>query len=420
MPATASKEDPMTFPEAFSALQARGGPGPLVLVTLVIVVGALAGEWIARTTRLPRIVGYTGAGCVAAVAGMGVPMPLAGVPRLVVDLALALLLFEIGSRVRLLWLRQNPGLLATSLAEAVLGGSAVIGALLAMGVPAATACGCAVLAIPASVAVAGRVAHELGAHGQVTQRMALLTALNTLYAVLALTALKLWGLAGQDAGVGAALLALGQSFLGSLALAAALAACVALVARRLDLRNESAVLLLLGLIMLAVSTARWLGLSTLLVPLLAGLLLRNATQRPWVWPRHFGTAGGVLVLMLFVVVGASWSPQVLATGGAAALALLAARGLAKTFAVMVLSRWARLSARQGLALSVTLTPLSATALVMLSELMETVPELGRGVAPIVLAAVAMLELAGPVAVQLALRMAGELDRAAAPSHKEPQ
>jgi hypothetical protein len=34
--------------------------------------------------------------------------------------------------------------------------------------------------------------------------------------------------------------------------------------------------------------------------------------------------------------------------------------------------------------------------------------------------VAMLELAGPVAVQLALRMAGELDRAAAPSHKEPQ
>ena len=37
--------------------------------------------------------------------------------RLVVDVALALLLFEIGSRVRLRWLRNNPGLMATSVLE---------------------------------------------------------------------------------------------------------------------------------------------------------------------------------------------------------------------------------------------------------------------------------------------------------------
>jgi len=63
------------------------------------------------------------------------------------------------------------------------------------------------------------------------------------------------------------------------------------------------------------------------------------------------------------------------------------------------------------ALAVTLTPLSATALVMLSELTRALPDLGATVAPIVLTAVAVLELLGPIAVQVALRFAGELSAA---------
>lgn len=383
-------------------------PEALFVITAMLVVGALAGEFVARTTRLPRLVGYTAAGCVAAAVGLGAPQPLSGAARVLVDLAMALLLFEIGSRVHLRWLRRNPGLLATSLAEALLGALAVAAALLALDQSPATAATCAILAMPASAAVAGRVALELGAEGQVTQRMALLTAMNTLYAVLALSVLRLWWVTGQEPHVLAALTVLAQSFFGSLLLAAVLAGAVALAARRLDLRDENAVLLLLGLVVLAVMAARWLQLSTLLVPLLAGLLLRNTTERPWVWPRHFGTAGGVLVLMLFIIVGASWSPQVLVAGGIAALALVAARGLGKAAAVLVLSRWSRCSLRQGLALSITLTPLSATALVMLSDLMQAAPQLAGTAAPIVLTSIALLELVGPIAVQLALRFAGEV------------
>ena len=100
-------------------------PEALFVITAMLVAGALAGEFIARTTRLPRLVGYTGAGCVAAAVGLGAPEPLSGAARVLADLALALLLFEIGSRVHLRWLRRNPGLLATSLAEALLGALAV-------------------------------------------------------------------------------------------------------------------------------------------------------------------------------------------------------------------------------------------------------------------------------------------------------
>jgi Kef-type K+ transport system membrane component KefB len=395
-------------------------PDAVFWAALLLVAGALAGEVIARTTRLPRLVGYTAAGCVVAWAGLGPGMPLQGTPRLLVDVALALLLFEIGSRVRLRWLRHNPALLWTSLFEATLGGVAVYLTLRALEIEAPVAAACAVLAVPSSAAVAGRVALELGAEGQVTDRMILLTALNTFYAVLALTLLKGWWHAGQATGVPTALALLAQSFLGSLLLAGLLAAVVSIVARRLDLRNESSVLLVLGLVVLAIGAARAASLSTLLVPLLAGMLLRNVTQRPWIWPRHFGTAGGVVVLMMFVIVGASWSPAVLAAGGLAALALVAVRALVKAGVVLLLARPAGASLRQGLALAVTLMPLSATVLVMLSELHQVRAELAAAVTPIVLTAVALLELLGPIAVQAALRLAGDLPPGPAKRSKEPR
>lgn len=385
----------------------------------VLLAGALAGEFIAATTRLPRVVGYTLAGAAAAAAGHGVAMPLAGAAQVVCDLALGLLLFEIGCRVNLRWLQRNPGLAATSLAEALLGAAAVAGALRLFELPWPTALACALLAMPGPAAVSGRVALELGADGQVTQRAAVLTALNTLYAVVALTLMRAAWAAG-DGGSVPALAGLALSLAAGFGLAALLAGAIHLAARRLDLRNESAVLLPFGLVAFAIVTARALGLPALLVPLLAGLLLRNTSERPWVWPRHFGTSGGALVLMLFVITGSAWTPAVLVAGGLAALALLAARFAAKTLAIVALAPWARLSVRQGLALSITMTPLSATALVLLSELARAEPGLAAGAVPIILTSIAVLELAAPAAVQLALRLAGELPPAPprAPRSKE--
>lgn len=380
----------------------------LMFVVGVLLAGALAGEFIAATTRLPRVVGYTLAGCVAAAFGHGVGMPLSGAAQTVTDLALGLLLFEIGSRVHLRWLRRNPGLAATSLLEASLSAVAVAVVLRFFDVSWQTAIACAILAMPAPAAVSGRVSMELGAEGQVTQRASLLTALNTLYAVVALTLMRTWWAADDGGSLPQALAGLSISLITTLGLAALLAGAVYLVARRLDLRNESAVLLLFGLVAFSIVAARAIGVSTLLMPLVAGLLLRNTSDRPWVWPRHFGTSGGALVLMLFVIVGSAWSPKILVAGGFAALALMAARFVAKTIAIVALAPWAKASWRQGLALSITMTPLSATALVMLSELMRAEPELAAGAVPIILASIAVLELIGPIAVQFALRLAGEL------------
>lgn len=391
-------------------------PGGLFWPVLMLLGGGLFGEVVARLTRLPRLLGYSFAGIAIALSGHG---PATGqlpeLLRMLVDVALALLLFDIGRRVQLRWLRVNRALLWTSLGEALLTVITVYGALSWYGLAPQLAMACAVLAVPASAAVAGRVAMEIGAEGQVSDRMIVLTALNTLYAALGLTLLQGWLTLERLGDWLPAFARLGYNFLGSLLLAIVLARLVAVIARRLDLRNDNAVLLLLGLVLMAITAARTLGLSTLLVPLLAGMVLRNASERPWVWPRHFGTAGGVLVLMLFVTVGSAWSIETLAIGSGAALVLVLARAVAKLLAVNGLARVSGLSPRQGLALGVTLTPLSATALVMLADLHSVDPAFGAELAPIVLSAIAMLELLGPLAVQWALSWARETPP---PAHTE--
>ncbi|MCK7500427.1 MAG: hypothetical protein MZW92_66765 [Comamonadaceae bacterium] len=159
-------------------------PGVVFWGALALVAGALLGEAARRWFGVPRIVGCSAVGLAIGLAGFGGGM-LAGPARLVVDLALALLLFELGSRVRLRWLQANPALLATSALEAFASLAAIYLVLRWAGQPVHVALACATLCTSASGAVIARVAGELKSAGQVTERMIVLTALNTLLAVLA-------------------------------------------------------------------------------------------------------------------------------------------------------------------------------------------------------------------------------------------
>ncbi|AKJ31522.1 cation:proton antiporter [Caldimonas brevitalea] len=385
------------------------GPDALVGTSLVLIAGALIGEVVFRRLGLPRIVGYSLVGMFVGAAGYGVASgDISGTVRLVVDLALALLLFELGARVQLRWLRTNPFLLVTSLAEAILTFVVVYLVMRYLGLDMSSSAAVAVLAVPASPAVIARVASEFGAEGQVTERVTMMAALNTLYGVFASRLLQAWLDLDTGQNPVQAIVHPLYVFVGSFFIAGLLGIAVARVARRLDLRNENSVLLLLGLVTLALALTKAFGLSTLMMPLMAGLWLRNSTERPWVWPRHFGTAGGVLVLMLFVIVGTSWSFSALATGGMIALAAMAARAAAKSAAVLTLGWFSGQSLRQSIGVSLALTPLSATALVMYSDLQGSHAGFAAQLSPIALSSIAVMELLGALAVLAALRSAHEI------------
>lgn len=391
---------------------------PLLWASVVLIVGALLGELAFRWLRWPRIVGYSAVGMCVAAAGFGLgdgPMPRD--VRLVVDLALGLLLFELGSRVSLRWLRANPALLMTSVAESAATFAAVVVVLRWFDFEFNVALAGAALTMSTAGAVISRVSAEIKSAGQVTERMIVYSALNTLYAVLVLKLLIGWLHVDQRGdwiqGIAQPL----YTFAGSVLVAALLAVAVAWAMKRLPVRDENSALLLLGLILLALAAARIFGLSTLLVPLLAGVVLKNASERPCIWPRHFGTAGGVLVLMLFVLVGSNWSVPMLVTGALAAGALLVARATVKGLVMLASARFTGIETRQGLALAATLTPLSATTLVLWADLQVAHPEIAERLAPLVFASIAIMAVGGPVLVDWGLRLAREHRLPAAPTSK---
>lgn len=377
-------------------------------IGMALVVAGLAGEAVARFVRLPRVSGYALAGLLLGPAALGwfAAVDLAEF-RIFIDLALALLLFELGSRVDLHWFRTNPWIIPTSVLEAALTFGATFAVLRVLGYSPGMAETVAAIAVGTSPAVVMRVATELRANGQVTQRLFVLTALNVLYSVV-LSKLVLGGMHGAfrhdwTAAVLHPIYLLG----GSLVVGILLSCAFSLVRRCFELSDEQAVAILLGLMLLTLSLLKIFALPSMLAPLLAGVLVKNADRRPLLWPQHFGTAGGVLVIFLFVLTGAMLTVQDLTVGGLVALAVVAARLVGKSVGVAALGPVSGLSMRQSLALGLALMPMSAVAFVLVDDIRVLYPEFGTQVSLIVLSMVAVLQLIGPIAVQWALRLCKE-------------
>ena len=88
-------------------------------------------------------------------------------------------------------------------------------------------------------------------------------------------------------------------------------------------------------------------------------------------------------------------------------AFLLVRFAGKAAAVLAFAPLSGIGMRAGGWLAVALLPLSGQAVTMVRDTVTLYPAFGRELAAIVLSAVVVLELLGPIATQLALRRAGE-------------
>ena len=374
-------------------------------VAVALMLAGLAGEGLARFVRLPRVSGYALTGLILGPAVLGwFSQPELSLFRIVIDLALALLLFELGVRVELRWFRANPWILLASIAEAGLTFAGTYAALKLMGTSPDVALLVAAIAIGTSPAVVMRVASEFRAEGQVTQRILVHTALNVLYSIVLLKLIigSMHGSLRND--WGAAVLHPVYLLSGSILMGAAIALAFGLLRRGFSLSDEQGVVILFGLLLLATALLQVLALPTLMAPLLAGIIVKQWDRRPHLWPRHLGTAGGVLVIFLFVLTGATLTTQAVVTGGLNALVLIAVRVVCKGLGVALFGRVSGLSWRQSLSLGVALVPMSAVAYLLVEEVRSIYPALGNQVGAVVLSMIAVLGILGPIAVQWALRL----------------
>ena len=112
-------------------------------------------------------------------------------------------------------------------------------------------------------------------------------------------------------------------------------------------------------------------------------------------------------MVLFVLTGASLDFSGLETVAAVSAAFIVVRFLGKAIAILALGRLSGLRAGGAGLLSLSLLPMSGLAVVMVYDTAAIYPQFGAELAAVVLAAVAVLEIAGPIATQFALRRAGE-------------
>ena len=83
------------------------------------------------------------------------------------------------------------------------------------------------------------------------------------------------------------------------------------------------------------------------------------------------------------------------------------RFLGKALAILVFGRFSGLRPGAAGLLSIALLPMSGLAIVMVQDASSLYPEFGAKLSAVVLSAVALLELIGPLATQFALKQAGE-------------
>ncbi len=192
-----------------------------LLFGVLLVAGMLGGE-LARIARIPRIVGYVVVGlALGPLAGAVGLDSLLDEARIFVDLALGLVLFDLGRRMDLQWMKRDWTIAASGFAESLLAFFAVLATLLAFRFDPVEAGLAAAICMTTSPAVLMLIVHDLQAEGQVTERAMNLVALNGLSASILVTILLGSAHIEAKSQVEVAILHPLYLFLGSLALGAA-------------------------------------------------------------------------------------------------------------------------------------------------------------------------------------------------------
>jgi Kef-type K+ transport system membrane component KefB len=382
--------------------------GNLMLFGALLVAGLLCGEMVHRIAALPRVTGYVLAGVAAGPHALGVASsPLFAEARVIVDLALGLIVFELGHRFDLGWLQRNRWLALAALGESVGAFFAIYAGLTYFEYPALLAACAAAVGTATSPAVVMVVSQELRASGQITERMFLFTAVNCVFAYVALMLFMPMVHLHHESSWRSAILHPMYLLGGAVLLGVVGNQILIWIAAWQGKREDRQYILLVALVVLVVGLARALNLPVVVALLTLGMLARNLDDEHVLLPLRFGHAGQLLFVLLFVLTGASLDFSGLDAVVMVTAAYVVLRFLGKALAILVLGRLSGLRAGGAGLLSLALLPMSGLAVVMVYDTAALYPRFGAELAAVVLSAVAVLEIVGPLATQFALRRAGE-------------
>jgi Kef-type K+ transport system membrane component KefB len=392
----------------------------ILSVGLILMSALLAGH-LAQLVRVPEVTGYLLVGLIIGPAALDlVTHDNIATLGFLSEIALGLILFNIGSIFEAQNFRRvGRGVLRVTLWEASLAFALVFVVLLISGLSLPLALLLGVVAMETAPATTMMVLNEYDAKGPMTDRLLALVALNNMYVLLAfgvvtagLTLIETAPLGWLWSGY-VALHGLAWTTIGSVALGAVIGLLMDLLASRAKESGE-AMILSIGSVLIAVGASRWLELSPLIATLALGATIANASMHGDRLLRVLGRADPPLYAAFFVLAGAELQPSSVLGLGMIGASYTVARAAGKIAGARIGLRGQVVPDMVRRQLGLCLVSSSSLAVGLTIQIRTAFPSYGETVTGIVLAAVVIFEVIGPLLTRRALIETGEAQTMPAP------
>lgn len=386
------------------------------LFGLVLLGGLLAGELSRRLFALPRTTGYVLFGLLIGQSGLNwVTLLHIESAQLFIDLALGLILFELGYLVP----RNSIGRGGVLLGWAI---SAVTGCLVFLlfrywEFPAGSALFAAALCIATSPAITIATCSDVGARGERTGLLYKMVAINGAVAFAAVVLLVPFLVNSEPvSGFDRISNALGSIF-GSIVLGGACAGLVLIGADKLEKQAEHQHLLILGAIVLGVGTAIYLEISVFLPMLIFGLLVSAIDHDRKVIAVRIASDARVFLVITFVLAGAALDVAYLRDYWLEAVLIALTRLAGQMLPLLISRKKIGLTSHESVLLGIGLQPMSSIALVLLVNTQMLYSGMDGELVGMLMATILLMQLLGPLATQTAIKGFGEATRLQAPARQ---
>lgn len=380
----------------------------ITLLGLILLLGVVGGEIFRFTKILPTISGYLAVGYLIGPRGFDViNNTLLSDTQVFIDVTLGLILFSLGRHLDFIWLRKDRSLLLMSIAESSLTFFATFIILIKFKVTMFFAAITSAIAVTTSPMVVMMVAHDLVAKGPVTRRALMLTSLNNLFGLMVFNIFlpftsNLTVLTKTQTLLHATYLIFGSVFLSVIMFILMMGAAL-LIGKS----KANQFILFIAIIALAIGLAYATKLSTMLTLFFLGVSARNFDFKSVLMEVDFGWLARLFYILLFVVAGVHLRLSGLWQSTIIVCVILFIRIVAKSCGIFILSSASKITKKQALALSFALMPMAGVALGMSNSLVDFDPDFGYQLMTIVMAVIAILNIIGPILVQIAFIMTGE-------------
>ena len=386
------------------------GVTPLMAFGLMLIIGAIGGYAAHRFSWLPSITGFMIVGFIFGPSGVGLlnENTIVG-SRILIDIALALILYRLGLSLDIKFIWRSPGLVITALVESGLTFVLVAFVLSLIGIPFVVALLVATIVISSSPAVLLHVAHEEGAEGEVTESTKMLVALNNLISIVMFAVILPVIHYSAGAGWSTIILQPAYTFFGSLLVGVMLAYFLHYVAVRTQLASQYKYALVIGSVMIAVGLAIELKLSMYFICLVIGVVIKTVEKDSIISEIKFGPSFELFFIVLFVFAGAGLHVRELLEFAPAIFLLVLVRILAKVLGVSGMSWMQNKPLHQGVSSGLLLVPMAGLAIGLTLAAGNLFPQHASLIAAVILGAVTVFETIGPPVASYAFRLAGESD-----------